>query len=108
MGHYYSNLVYEDLMRYPIKSKIYREGVMAVTVADFKKSAIIQVEYYGKDNTEYHHLAWIVLASFCETRYIDDAMYLRSVEADRIVKILPVRKPNVKFVRMLHVDTRNE
>lgn len=77
---------------------------MGVTVSDFEKWAI-NVKYSFTDKKEVVNGACIVPAPFCITRCINNARYLRSDEADMIVKKLSVRKPNVKFLQMFDAET---
>ena len=106
IGYYYGTIVYHNLWNRKQVTKTYGEGILGVTVGDYRKfglMATVETSHFPevKDRTEDGKLAiHIVGAKFCVMRYINSPDYGRNDEdySRYISNKLPnPRRANVAF-----------
>ena len=81
VGYYYGSIVYGDIGEKRRLTKVYGEGVMAVTSADYTKWAveISGYQFVARDGSKF--TGWICPAPWCVVRYINDPRYLENDKA---------------------------
>ena len=97
LSYYYGALVYGEIGRKKKNlQRRYGEGVLAVAAKTLNKQSI-EVHYEFVDTSGERHSAWIALAPFCCSRFINDPRYHDTDKADEEERKKNPRKSNVSF-----------
>lgn len=84
-AYYYRFIAYSELFRQKELTKLYKEGVMAVTLKQFSM-LVFTIPNKSLDGRGVAQTTWTMIALFCCMRYISDPKYLCGNRTTEMVK----------------------